>query len=96
VLGDGSHDGRSVGSLDTMTGSLQREQPGGGDLVGQSPAVLEWEHRVRTAVDHQRGRGYRGEGPAGLRTLRQDVVVLRRGEVAGPRHVATDQLADRR
>ena len=50
-----------VGSIDPVTGSLQRQQPRAGDLVGQRLAVLEREHRIRGAVDHQRRHGDRGQ-----------------------------------
>ena len=46
VLDDGGDDGLPVGAIDPVTGSLQRQQPRTGDLLGQRLAVREWEHRI--------------------------------------------------
>ena len=82
VVEDGADDGVPVGSIDAVTGSLQRQQGRPGYLLRQGLAVLEWEHRVRGAVNHERGRGDRRQRLARRLVARDGVVVLRRGEVA--------------
>ena len=59
VMEDRGHDGRPIGSVDAVAGSIDRQQRGAGDLLGQHLAVCEREHRVGRAVDHQRRHGDR-------------------------------------
>ena len=54
-------DGLPVGSLDSVSGSLEREQPCTGNFPGERLSVLEREHRVIRAVNQQRGDGDRGQ-----------------------------------
>ena len=56
VSEDRGHDGRPIGLVDAVAGSIERQQRGAGNLLGQRLAVREREHRVGRAVDHQRRR----------------------------------------
>src|SRR3954447_9112361 len=59
VLEDRADDVSPVGSIYAVTGSLERQQPRIWNLRRQRLAVLEREHRIRGAVDHERGHGDR-------------------------------------
>src|SRR5918994_1331096 len=54
VLENGGDDRLPVVAMNTVTRTLQRQQPGAGDLSAQNLAVLAREHRVGDAVDDER------------------------------------------
>ena len=93
MLGDRRDDGLPVRSFDAVAGSLEHQQPRTRDLLGQGLAMLEREHRVGRAVDHQRGRADRGQRLPERGIVPDSVVVLQRREVACALDVAADQLA---
>ena len=89
---DGAGDGLPVGSFDSVSGSVEREQPCTGDLPGQRLSVLEREHRIRRAVDHQCGDGDRGQRFAGQLAFGGQAVVLGSGDVARARRRGAQAL----
>ena len=92
VLENRGDDHLPVVAIDTVTGTLQRQQPGTGDFYGQNLAMLAREHRVGDAVDDERRGSDRRQGLRRSFAVGHEVMVLHRGEVARPLNVAADEL----
>lgn len=86
-------DGLPILLVDPVAGSLESEQVGARDLSRERFAVLGWEHRVRGAVDDERGRRDRRERRA-LAPLGWDlVVVLSRREIMRALDFAAQEIS---
>ena len=85
-----------LGSIDPVTGTIEAQQPGVGDLKRQRLPVCDREHRIRGAVDDQGGRADRRQGFALPAPVRDEVMVLEGGEVARALDVAANEFSNRR
>ena len=95
MLEDRSHVGFPVEPLDPVAGSLQPEQRGAGDLLRELLALPDREHRVRGAVDDERGHRDRRDRLGRNVALRDHGVVLGGGDVTRALDVAADELTPR-
>ena len=77
MLEDPAADRRPIGSIDPVAGVLKPKQPRTRDLPGERLAVLEREHRIRGAVDHQRRDIDLGQIAAEVREPRIDARIRR-------------------
>jgi hypothetical protein len=93
VLEDRPNDDVPVTAVDAVAGALESEQVGAGDLLRERLAVLGREHRVRAAMDDERGHDDRRQRPALAPVVRDQVVVLKRRDVAGTLDLATYEIA---
>src|SRR3954447_6454836 len=85
-----------VGPIETVSGVVETQEPGVRDLVRERFPVADREHRIGRPVDHECGRGDRGERLVRSLLLVHELVIAGGREVTRALDLPAGEIAERR